>query len=60
MLIRQLVHVMAVALLLWCASTPWCYGDVVTSGIYPRIVINDSIGPAGSRAFAAPFHAVVS
>ena len=31
----------------------------VASGVFPRIVINDAIGPAGSRAFAAPFDAVV-
>ncbi|MEL7451221.1 MAG: trypsin-like serine protease [Pseudomonadota bacterium] len=28
-------------------------------GVFPRIVINDTIGPAGSRAYAAPFDAVV-
>lgn len=31
----------------------------VASGVFPRIVINDAIGPAGSRAFAASFDAVV-
>lgn len=31
----------------------------VASGVFPRVVINDDIGPAGSRAFAAPFDAVV-
>ena len=31
----------------------------VAGGAFPRIVINDAIGPAGSRAFAAPFDAVV-
>ena len=30
------------------------------TGVFPRIVINDAIGPAGSQAFAAPFDAVVS
>ena len=30
------------------------------SGLYPRIVINDTVGPAGSRAYAAPFDAVAS
>ena len=29
-------------------------------GIYPRIVINDDIGPAGSQAYADPFDSVVS
>jgi hypothetical protein len=28
--------------------------------IYPRIVINDTIGPAGSRDFASPFEAVAA
>ncbi|MEM7456659.1 MAG: trypsin-like serine protease [Planctomycetota bacterium] len=27
-------------------------------GVFPRIVINDTVGPAGSRAYAAPFDAV--
>ena len=31
----------------------------VAGGAFPRIVINDAVGPAGSRAFAAPFDAVV-
>lgn len=31
----------------------------VASAVFPRIVINDAIGPAGSRAYAAPFDAVV-
>ena len=31
----------------------------VADGVFPRIVINDAIGAAGSRAFAAPFDAVV-
>lgn len=30
------------------------------TGIFPRIVINDTIGAAGSREFASPFDAVVS
>ena len=30
------------------------------TGIFPRIVINDSIGVAGARAFAAPFDSIVS
>jgi len=29
-------------------------------GVFPRIVINNTIGAAGSRAYAAPFDAVVS
>lgn len=29
-------------------------------GVFPRIVINDAIGPAGSQAYAAPFDAVVA
>ena len=29
-------------------------------GIYPRIVINDTIGPAGSQAYAAPFDSVIA
>lgn len=29
------------------------------TGIHARIVINDTIGPAGSRAYAAPFDSVV-
>ncbi|MFK8031586.1 MAG: proprotein convertase P-domain-containing protein [Gammaproteobacteria bacterium] len=29
-------------------------------GVFPRIVINDTIGPAGSQAYAAPFDAVVA
>lgn len=29
------------------------------NGVFPRVVINDAIGPAGSRAYAAPFDAVV-
>jgi V8-like Glu-specific endopeptidase len=29
------------------------------AGLYPRIVINDAIGAAGSRAYAEPFDAVV-
>ena len=29
-------------------------------GVFPRIVINDAIGPAGSRAYAAPFDSVVA
>ena len=28
-------------------------------GVFPRIVINDAIGPAGSRAYAAPFDSIV-
>ncbi len=31
----------------------------VTHGVFPRIVINDAIGPDGSQAYAAPFDAVV-
>ena len=31
----------------------------VADSVYPRIVINDTIGAAGSRAYAAPFDAVV-
>ena len=31
----------------------------VADSVYPRIVINDTIGPAGSRTYAAPFDAVV-
>ena len=31
----------------------------VAGGVFPRVVINDAIGAAGSRAFAAPFDAVV-
>ena len=31
----------------------------VASGVFPRIVINDDIGPALSRSFAAPFDAIV-
>ena len=31
----------------------------VAAGVYPRIVINNAIGAAGSRAYAAPFDAVV-
>ena len=31
----------------------------VAAGAFPRIVINDTIGPAGSRNFAAPFDAVI-
>ena len=31
----------------------------VAGGVFPRIVINDDIGPAGSRAYAAPFDAIV-
>ena len=31
----------------------------VASDVFPRIVINNAIGAAGSRAFAAPFDAVV-
>lgn len=27
-------------------------------GVFPRIVINDAIGPAGSQAYAAPFDAI--
>lgn len=30
------------------------------TGVYPRIVINNTIGAAGSRAFAAPLDAVVA
>ncbi|MEM6640629.1 MAG: proprotein convertase P-domain-containing protein [Pseudomonadota bacterium] len=30
------------------------------AGVFPRIVINDTIGPAGSRAYAAPFDAIVA
>ncbi|MFK7888305.1 MAG: proprotein convertase P-domain-containing protein [Gammaproteobacteria bacterium] len=30
------------------------------TGVYPRIVINDAIGPAGSQAYAAPFDAVAA
>ena len=29
------------------------------AGVFPRIVINNAIGPSGSRAYAAPFDAVV-
>ena len=31
----------------------------VADSVFPRIVINDTVGPAGSRAYAAPFDAVV-
>ena len=30
------------------------------TGVFPRIVINDAIGPQGSRDFASPFDSVVS
>ena len=30
------------------------------TGVYPRIVINNTIGPAGAREYAAPFDAVVA
>ncbi len=33
--------------------------DDTETGIFARIVINDDIGPAGSRSFASPFDAVV-
>jgi len=33
---------------------------VVDRGVFPRIVINDAIGPAGSQTYADPFDAVVS
>ena len=33
--------------------------DQAEIGVYPRIVINNTIGAAGSRAYAAPFDAVV-
>ena len=32
---------------------------VTETGVFPRIVINDEIGPAGSRAFAEQFDSVV-
>ncbi|MGI9516961.1 MAG: trypsin-like serine protease [Pirellulaceae bacterium] len=34
--------------------------DGQETGVFPRIVINDTIGPQGSRDYAAPFDAVVS
>ena len=33
--------------------------EILNGGAYPRIVINNAIGAAGSRAYAAPFDAVV-
>ncbi|MEZ6093156.1 MAG: trypsin-like serine protease [Pirellulaceae bacterium] len=36
------------------------FGENEDSGVFARIVINDSIGPSGSRAYASPFDAVVS
>lgn len=33
---------------------------VTETGIFPRIVINDAVGPAGSQAFAEQFNSVVS
>ena len=33
---------------------------ITETGVFPRIVINDAIGAAGSRDFASPFDAVVS
>lgn len=37
------------------------YSDIETEfGVFPRIVINDVIGPAGSRNFAQQFDAVVA
>ncbi len=34
-------------------------GQSTPTGIYERVVIRDDVGPAGARAFASPFDAVV-
>ncbi|MEM9410731.1 MAG: trypsin-like serine protease [Planctomycetota bacterium] len=33
--------------------------EVISGGAFPRIVINNAIGAAGSRAYAAPFDSIV-
>ncbi len=39
---------------------PAAIAEADAQNIYPRIVINDTIGPAGSRDFASPFEAVAA
>ncbi len=36
------------------------YNPETTTGVFPRIVINDTIGPVGSRDYASSFDAVVA
>lgn len=44
----------------YSATLPSSMDDADAQNIYPRIVINDAIGPAGSRDFASPFEAVAA